>query len=297
MPRLLANPHGPIEIEYESFGAADAPAVLLVMGLGAQMTRWNVELCELLAARGYRAIRFDNRDCGRSTHCDGLPLPDIGGALRNGKPLVVPYTLDDMATDALGLLDALGIAQAHVVGASLGGAVAQLIAARHPARALSLTSIMSSSGNPALPPPTPAAALSLFAPLPAVRSRENIVADAIARYRAVASPDYPTADADLERMFGGEYDRAFYPQGVVRQLAAIVANGDRRPLLRTIAAPTVVLHGAADPLIQPACGEDVAANVPGAELRIVPGMGHDFPVALSEVFADAICAAAARAAA
>lgn len=292
MPRVTANA---LEIEYESFGAAGAPAVLLIMGLGAPMTRWNGELCERLAARGYRAIRFDNRDCGRSTRCAGMPLPDIGAALRGGQPLQPPYTLDDMAADGLGLLDALGIARAHMVGASMGAAIAQIVAARHPARTLSLTSIMSSSGHPRLPPPTPAAALALFAPLPAQRDRASVVADAIVRYRAVASPAYPTADAELERMFGAEYDRAFYPQGVVRQLAAIVANGDRRPLLRTIAAPTVVLHGAADPLIPVACGEDVAANVPGAELRVVPGMGHDFPVALSEVFADAICAAAVRA--
>jgi pimeloyl-ACP methyl ester carboxylesterase len=153
---------------------------------------------------------------------------------------------------------------------------------------------MSTSGNPLLPPPTPVAAMALFAPLPASRERASIVADAINRHLAVASPDYPTPLADLQRMFGEEYDHGFYPQGVARQLAALLASGDLRPLLRTITCPSVVVHGRADPLIQLACGEDVAKNIPDSEMRVIEGMGHDFPVALSEVFTDAICAAAAR---
>ena len=153
MPRISAN-H--IELDYQSFGPADAPAILLIMGLGAQLTRWNDELCEALVARGYRVIRFDNRDCGLSTHFDDAPQPDIGAALRNGTPLKVPYTLDDMAADCIGLLDALGIERAHIVGASMGAAIAQLVAADYPERTLSLTSMMSTSGNPSLPPPTPA---------------------------------------------------------------------------------------------------------------------------------------------
>lgn len=284
-----------ITLYYESFGEAIDPAVLLVMGLGAQHSRWNTPFCTLLARRGFRVIRFDNRDCGLSTHFDELPLPDIAGALQRGTPMQLGYTLDDMATDCLDLLDALDVRHAHLAGASLGAAVAQIVAARHPARTLSLTSIMSSSGNPLLPPPSPAAAAALFAPLPRQRDRASVVADGIARFLPVASPDYPTPVADLEVMFGGEYDRAFYPQGVARQLGALIANGDRRPLLRAIRCPTVVLHGVADPLMPLACGEDVAANITGAEMRAITGMGHDFPEALDGVFADAICRAAERA--
>lgn len=293
MSQTIANANG-LRIAYESFGPCSAPAILLVMGLGAQMSRWNMELCDQLADAGYRVIRFDNRDCGCSTHLDQDFLPDIGAAMRGGAPLAVPYTLEDMAADTVGLLDALGIHAAHIAGASLGAAVAQLVAARYPERTLSLTSIMSSSGNPMLPPPTPAAAMALFAPLPAKRDRDSIVADAIQRYRVIASPAYPTEESRLRRMFELEYDRGFYPQGVARQLGALIANGDRRPLLRTITVPTVVLHGQADPLIRAQCGEDVARNIPDAELRIIPGMGHDFPVALTGIFADAILSAARR---
>lgn len=291
MSQLSANG---ITLEFESFGPSTAPAVLLVMGLGGQMTRWHGELCESLVARGYRVIRFDNRDCGLSTHFSEQPVPDLR-ALQRGEPVAVPYTLDDMAADCIGLLDALAIGRAHLVGASMGGAIVQIAAARYPQRVRSLTSIMSSSGNPALPPPTPAAAAALFAPLPRVRDRDSIVADSIARFATLESPDFPTPRGQLQKMFENEFDRNFNPRGVGRQLAAIIANGDRRALLQTIRVPSVVMHGAADQLIPPACGEDVAANIPGAELRIIAGMGHDFPVALSAQFADAICAAAGRA--
>jgi len=283
-----------IRLEYESFGREDAPAILLIMGLGGQMTRWNIEICDLLVGRGYRVIRFDNRDSGLSTHFDAAPMPDLR-ALQQGQAVAVPYTLDDMAADSIGLLAGLGIARAHLAGASMGGAIAQIAAARFPERVLSLTSIMSSSGNPALPPPTPAAAAALFAPLPRQRDRESIVADSIARFATLASPAWPTDPERLRQIFAGEYERNFDPRGVGRQLAAIMASGDRRPLLREIKAPTVVLHGAADQLIPVACGEDVARHIAGAELRIVEGMGHDFPLALSATIADAIEAAARRA--
>lgn len=291
MSRVAANG---IALEYESFGPSAAPAVLLVMGLGGQLTRWNGELCELLVARGYRVIRFDNRDSGLSTHFDAAPPIDLRALLR-GESIALPYTLEDMAADCVGLLDALGIARAHLAGASLGGAIVQIAAARYPARVLSLTSIMASSGHPDLPPPSPAAASALFAPLPKVRDRASIVADNIARYATLASPAFPTPRGRLQKMFENEFERNFDPRGVARQLAALLANGDRRPLLQGIKAPCVVLHGAADQLIPPACGADVAAHVAGAELRLVEGMGHDFPVALSTCFADAICAAAERA--
>ena len=288
MTAILANK---IELEYESFGRDADPAILLIMGLGGHLTRWNLELCDLLVARGYRVIRFDNRDCGLSTHFSDAPVPDLR-ALQNGQPVTLPYTLDDLVADSVGLLDALGIKQANVAGASMGGAIAQLAAANYPERVISLTSIMSSSGNPALPAPTPAAATALFAPLPRQRDRESIVADSIARYETLESPAYPTDCGRLRQLFADEYERNFDPRGVARQLAALIANGDRRPMLQSITAPSVVLHGAADQLIPLACGEDVARNIPNAEFRIIDGMGHDFPVALSKIFADAICAAA-----
>ena len=283
-----------ILLEYESFGREADPAILLIMGLGGHLTRWNLELCDLLVARGYRVIRFDNRDCGLSTHFSDAPVPDLR-ALQNGQPVTLPYTLDDLVADSVGLLDALGIKQANVAGASMGGAIAQLAAANYPERVISLTSIMSSSGNPALPAPTPAAATALFAPLPRQRDRESIVADSITRYETLESPAYPTDRGRLRQLFADEYERNFDPRGVARQLAALIANGDRRSLLQTITAPSVVLHGAADQLIPLACGEDVARNIPNAEFRIIDGMGHDFPVALSQVIGDAICAAAHRA--
>ncbi len=281
-------------LAYESFGPAEAPTVLLIMGLGGQMTRWNDELCAILVEHGFRVIRFDNRDCGLSTHFDDAPVPNLR-AVQAGELVALPYTLDDMAADCIGLLDALGITQAHVAGASMGGAIAQILAARYPQRFLSLTSIMSSSGNPDLPSPTPAAATALFAPLPRQRDQESIVADQITRFATLASPAYPTPPDRLYRMFADEYERAFDPRGVARQLAALIANGDRRHLLREIELPSVVVHGVEDQLIPFAHGEDVARHIRHAELRPIAGMGHDFPVALSGALADAIGAAASRA--
>ncbi|HET6720676.1 MAG TPA: alpha/beta hydrolase [Rhodocyclaceae bacterium] len=289
MPLARSNT---IELHYETFGPPEAPPILLIMGLGSQMIRWHLDLCRALVARGFRVIRFDNRDIGRSTHCDALPLPDLRAMLTGVAPPALPYTLETMAADSVGLLDALGIDRAHIVGASMGGAIAQIVAARYPERTSSLTSIMSSSGNPLLPPPTPAAAAALFAPQPPARDRASLVADAIQRFRAVASPAYPTPLAELQALFGEEYDRGFHPPGVVRQLAALLAQGDRRPLLKRIHCPTSVLHGRADPLIPWACGEDVARNIRGARWWPVDGMGHDFPRALTAVFVNAICAAA-----
>lgn len=284
-----------VELEFLAEGPEQGPPLLLIMGLGVPLSRWPQALCDRLVALGYRVIRFDNRDAGLSTHLEQAPVPDLAGALQRGMAPQVPYTLDDMAADAVALLDGLGVAKAHVAGASMGGAIAQILAARWPERVRSLTCIMSSSGNPALPPPTPAAATALFAPLPADRSEDSIVADGMRRYRAVASPAYPQPEEALAAMLREEYRRSFDPRGLARQLGAILASGDRRPLLATITAPTVVLHGADDPLIPPACGQDVAENIPGAELRLVPGMGHDFPPELAATLAAAIDAAARRA--
>lgn len=285
---------GKLQLETERLGDPGHPAILLIQGLGTPLTRWPLPLCERLVAEGFQVIRFDNRDIGLSTKLDGLGLPDLAGFLQGLRPLTPLYTLADMAADSVALLDALGIRQAHVVGASMGGMIAQLLAALYPGRCLSLTSIMSSTGNPLLPPPTPAALQALFAPLPPIRDEAHMVAEWVRRQQVLMSPGYPTPVAELHAMFTAEYRRNFHPPGVARQLAALLTGGDRRCLLASLRIPAVVLHGESDPLIPVACGRDTAASIPGAELRTVPGMGHDFPVALVPQFAAAILAAARR---
>ncbi len=297
MPQVQANG---ISIEYESFGPEDRETVLLIMGLGGQLTVWQEELCHELVERGYRAIRFDNRDVGLSTKFDEAGMPDMAaifGALMTGARPNAPYSLDDMAADAVGLLDALEIERAHIAGASMGGMIAQLVAANHPDRALSLTSIMSTTGNPALPQAKPEAMEVLMAPAAPADDLEAIVARGMKAWTTIGSPGYRTDEKTLREWVLRDARRSFYPVGTARQMAAIVANGDRREKLKNIAVPAVVLHGADDPLVPVEGGKDTAASIPGAELRIVPGMGHDFPTSLVQVFADAITAAAARAAA
>lgn len=296
MPRIRANG---IDIEYESFGPeSGAETVLLIMGLGGQLTMWPAELCEDLVRRGYRVIRYDNRDVGLSTRFEHAGMPDmmaIFGALMAGRPAAAPYSLDDMARDAVGLLDALGIARAHIAGASMGGMIAQLVAADHPERVLSLTSIMSTSGNPMLPPARPEAMEVLMAPAASAGDWEAIAERGIKAWNTIGSPLYRTDERTLREKILRDARRAFYPVGIARQMAAVVANGDRREKLRRIKAPAVVLHGTDDPLVPVEGGRDTAENIPGAEFRPVSGMGHDFPVALMPVFADAIEAAARRA--
>ena len=277
MPRAKANG---IEIEYETFGPDNAPAVLLINGLGSQMTRWPVPFCEKLVARGFRAIRFDNRDVGLSTW------------FQSGDR----YTLSDMAADAMGLLDHLKIDRAHVVGVSMGGMIAQTVAIEHPDRVLSLTSIMSATGAPGTLDSTPEAAAVLTTPAPdPVADEEAFVAHGMRNARVIGSPAYPWADAPLRERVLSDMRRAFNPKGVQRQRGAIGASGDRTEKLKALKVPTVVVHGEADPLVPKAGGEATAAAIPGAELRIIPGMGHDLPEALYDTFIDAIADAAARA--
>jgi len=301
---------GPLELKTVFYGTPGSPVILLIQGLGTPLTRWPVALIERLADAGFRIIAFDNRDCGLSTRMDALGLPDVRKVMSlksfalpfpgmfpalSALPASLPYTLADMAADAVGLLDVLGIDAAHIVGASLGGMVAQLVATHHPKRCLSLTSIMSSSGNPMLPPPTPAALHALFAPLPGECDEASLVEDSIWRQKVLMSPGYPTPDEELRAMFTAEYQRGgFHPAGVIRQLLALLAAGDRRRQLMTIRVPTVVLHGLNDPLINIACGRDTAAVIPGAEFRAIDGMGHDFPEALAGEFASAILSVIAR---
>lgn len=277
MPRAAVNG---IEIEYETFGPDNAPAVLLINGLGSQMTRWPVPFCEKLVARGYRAIRFDNRDVGRSTW------------FQSGDR----YTLSDMAADAMGLLDHLKIDKAHVAGVSMGGMIAQTVAIEHPGRVRSLTSIMSATGAPGTMDSTPeaAAVLTQVAPDPTV-DEEAFVVHGMKNARTIGSPGYPWSDEALRERVLSEMRRAFNPKGVQRQRGAIGASGDRTEKLAKLNVPTVVLHGEVDPLIPKAGGEATARAIPGAELRIIPGMGHDLPEPLYDTIIDAIVAAAERA--
>jgi pimeloyl-ACP methyl ester carboxylesterase len=285
---------GALRLETECCGTANAPAILLIQGLGTPLTRWPQPLVRLLVEAGYQVICFDNRDTGLSSKLDTLGVPRLAQFF-TGQAIAPLYSLADMAADAVALLDALRIEKAHVAGASMGGMIGQIIAARHPQRCLSLTSIMSSSGNPLLPPPTPAAQQALIAPLPFPHDEKNIVRDAVRRQQVLMSPGYPTPEAELEAMFTFEFRRGFHPAGVARQLAALFSGGDRRPSLAGIHVPCMVLHGKADPLIPFACGVDAAIAMPTAELRVLPGMGHDFPFALMPSFADAILSAARRA--
>ena len=295
---------GSLELETVVYGTSGSPAILLIQGLGTPLTRWPMDMIEQLVAAGFHVIAFDNRDIGLSTRMDTLGLPDIH-QMMNLQSFALPfpgmlsalsstpYTLADMADDAVGLLGALGIDAAHIVGASLGGMVAQLIATHHPECCLSLTSIMSSSGNPMLPPPTPAALHALFAPLPGVRDEASLIEDSIWRQKVLMSPGYPASDEELRAMFTAEYRRGgFHPAGVIRQLSALLTAGDRRAQLMEIQVPTMVLHGIDDPLINIACGRDTAAAIPGSEYRPIPGMGHDFPKALAGEFASAILSVA-----
>jgi pimeloyl-ACP methyl ester carboxylesterase len=271
VPRVRSNG---IELEYESQGRPDDPALVLIMGLGAQLIDWPEEFCELLAGQGFRVIRFDNRDAGLSTGFDELGPPDVAAVL-GGDRSAAPYRLADMAADAAGLLDALGVDSAHIVGASLGGMIAQQLTIDHPDRVRSLASIMSMTGDHSVGRPTPEAAAALGRP-PAA-SRAEAVANAAAGSRVIGSPGFPVDEAERLRRATAKYDRAYRPVGTLRQYAAAVASPDRTTALRGVTAPTVVVHGDSDPLIDVSGGRATAAAVPGSELLIIPGMGHDLP--------------------
>ena len=275
MPRAR---NGDVEIEWQSFGDDRPETILLVNGLGSQMTRWPEAFCEKLVARGYRAIRFDNRDTGLSTWPERK------------------YALKDMADDAVAVLDAAGVKQAHIAGVSMGGMIVQRIALDHPDRVLSMTSIMSTTGAADAFRSTPEAEAVLNVPPPDPKADfEAFVADRMANARTIGSPAHPWTDEENRARVIAEYRRAFNPAGVARQMTAVRADGDRTQALKGLSLPVVVLHGADDPLLMKVGGEATAAAIPGAELRIVPGMGHDLPPGLYDTFVDAITAAASRA--
>ena len=292
MPIARANG---IEIAYDTFGAAGAPPLLLIMGLGAQMILWDEDFCAALAARGHHVIRFDNRDVGLSTKLADHGAPNLMTAMSTffmRGTVDAPYTLSDMAADAAGLLDVLEIEAAHVVGASLGGMIAQTLAIEHPHRVRTLTSIMSTTGHRDLPPGRPEAMAVLMTP--AAEDREGSIGRALKVFRTIGSPGFPFDEARVRRVAGLSYDRCFHPAGVARQMVAILASGSRHERLGSVGVPSLVIHGADDPLLPVEGGIDTAQAIPGAELLIIEGMGHDLPRAVWPRLIDAISALTAR---
>jgi pimeloyl-ACP methyl ester carboxylesterase len=283
---------GEIEICYETFGDASDPALLLIMGLGTQMVAWHDGFCEQLADKGFFVIRHDNRDIGRSTHLDDAPVPSLRQLLARSTRSA--YTLAEMAHDSVGVLDALGIEQAHIVGASMGGMIAQTVAIRHPERALSLVSIMSNTGSFWSGQP----ALSLYTVLlkPAPREREAFIQHAVDMFTRIGGSGYEADVEDLHAIASKSYDRGHDPRGSLRQLAAIVADRDRSPALRRLMLPVTVIHGAEDKLVRPSGGRATAKAIPGARLVEIPGMGHGLPRGAWPTIIDAIAETANRAA-
>jgi pimeloyl-ACP methyl ester carboxylesterase len=287
MPRANANG---IELEYEVFGDEAAPPLLLVMGLGAQMIAWDDAFCSELAARGFRVVRFDNRDVGLSTKIDA-PLPDIMACFA-GDSSSANYRLEDMADDAVGLLDVLGIEKAHIVGASMGGMISQTIAIRHPDRVLSLCSIMSTTGAPDVGAPTPEAMQELLRPVST--TKEEYLEASVRSSKVIGSTGFPFDEERARQRADVHFERCYHPMGVARQLAAILASGDRTERLGTVSVPTVVIHGSADPLVTPSGGEATAKAVPDAEHVVIDGMGHDLPEGAWPDIIDAIVANASK---
>jgi pimeloyl-ACP methyl ester carboxylesterase len=291
MPEQFCTVNGDIELCYETFGDPGDPAVLLVMGLATQMVGWHEDFCEAFAERGYHVIRFDNRDIGRSQRMTG-PVPTLRQLILRDKR-AARYTLEDMAEDGFALLDHLGIERAHLVGVSMGGMIAQTMAARRPERVLSLVSWMSNTGARWSGQPSPRMYPVLLKTPP--RDRAGYLKHAVWVFSRIGSPGFEPDDENLRRVAGLSYDRGMNPAGSLRQLAAIVASGDRTPLLRTITAPTLVIHGLRDKLVPLSGGRATARAIPGARLLTIEGMGHDLPRAAWPRILDAIEENAARA--
>ena len=285
MGRIAANG---IEIEYETFGDADDPTMLLVCGYTAQMSQWDPALCAQLAASGFHVVRYDNRDTGLSTHFDGLSvdLGAVGAAVRGkGEMPPVPYTLSAFSDDGLALLTALGVERAHVVGGSMGGMIVQTMAIEHPERLLSMTSVMSTTGEPAFGASTPEARSYLMRTLPT--EREAYIEASLQGARTYSTHRF-FSDARARQRAAGDFDRMYYPQGAARQYAAILASGQRVDALRGITVPTLVIHGREDQLITLSGGVRTAEVIPGATLLVLADMGHDLPEPLWPIIVDAI---------
>ena len=286
-----------IAIEVEDHGSVNGEPLVLIMGLGMQLVAWHEDFVQQLVSRGFRVIRFDNRDIGLSQSFDHLGMPNLAlDSLKHvvGLPVKSAYSLADMANDTAGLLDVLGIPQAHVCGASMGGMVAQQLAARHPKKVKSLTLMMTSSGARRLPGPSMKVRGALLSRPDDPKSVDSVIAHYVRLYKLIGSPGYPASDDYLLQRLGQSVRRSYRPRGTARQLSAIAADGDRSALLSQIRVPTRVLHGLADPLVPVAAGHDLAAKIPGAKLDLVEGMGHDLPVPLWPRFIAAISAAAGR---
>jgi pimeloyl-ACP methyl ester carboxylesterase len=281
-----------IDIAYDSYGSEKNEAILLIAGLGTQMIRWTVPFCEMLAARGFRVIRFDNRDTGLSTHFSNhatLDFEALANTLMSGKLPDLPYTLDDMADDTIGLLDALGISKAHIVGRSMGGMIAQLVASQYSERVLSLTSIMSTTGNPELPPTSPEVMALMTRPAPNPMEDEGgHLAQSVAFAKRIAGTGHAFEEDEYRSLIREEIQRAYDPGSVGRQIAAIAVSGDRRTRLAKVKVPALVIHGVEDPMFVPACGRDTAEAINDAELMLLEGMGHYLPQQLFETVVDAI---------
>lgn len=286
MPNVRANG---ITIEYEEFGRPDSTPLLLIMGLGAQMVMWHESLCGQFADRGFRVIRFDNRDVGLSTKFhEACPNPaQLIAEVFQGRSVEPPYSLDDMAQDAAGLLQALGIPAAHVVGASMGGMIAQVLAIQHPQRVLTLTSIMSSTGNPTLPQPEPDVLRLLMQTPPA--ERQGAIEHGMRMWRALHGPGFAFDEVRIREVVELAYDRDPDPEGTARQLLAILTTASRKDALASLAIPSLVIHGDADPLVPIAAGYDTAEAIPGARMLVIDGMGHELPEGAWPQVVDAVC--------
>ncbi|MGZ5936629.1 MAG: alpha/beta fold hydrolase [Rhizomicrobium sp.] len=275
MPKIRANG---IELEFDEVGPANGIPFLMINGFGSQMTSWSDEFRQSLAASGLRFIRFDNRDVGLSQKWHGI-VPDVrevSKAVREGRKPDIPYTLNDMAADAAGLLDSLGVESAHIAGASMGGMIAQLVALNHPEKTRSLISIFSTTSDPSLPPSSPEAQAALTAPPPA-QDRASVIAHGIKGRRTYATTRFPYDEERIGVLIGAVFDRSYYPEGTTRQYAAIVAGPPRTERLKSLNAPTLVLHGSVDTLLRPECGRHTALCIPGAEYHEIEGWGHDMP--------------------
>ena len=291
MSEQVAPANG-LEIVYQEFGDRSHPTMLLVMGLGSQLIHWPEEFCELLASRGFHVVRFDNRDIGLSTKLEDAPVPDLM-ALAAGDASSATYTLEDMADDAVGLLDHLEIEAAHVTGASMGGMIAQTLAIRHPRRVLSICSIMSTTGDRNVGQARAEALSVLMTPVP--EDRDGYIQFHVNAFKTIGSPGFPFDEEFLRWRGGATFDRSVYRDGFKRQLAAIIASGNRTTALGQVSAPTLIIHGSDDPLITVSGGEATARAIPGAKLLVIPGMGHDLPRGAWPEIVDAITANAERA--
>ncbi len=287
------TPANGIEIAYELLGDPAGEPLVLVMGLGMQMIAWPDDLCAALGERGFRVVRFDNRDVGRSTWIEGGPVPDVMAAAFGADTSTAAYTLSDMAADTAGLLDALELDSAHLAGASMGGMIVQALAIEHPERVRSLTSIMSTTGDRAVGQPSPAALPALLTPPPPDPAAYPDWA--VSMHAIIGSPGFETDTGEIRAMAARSLERGSNPLGVARQLVGILASGDRTAALGGVSVPAAVIHGSSDPLIDPSGGRATAAAIPGAELVEIEGMGHDLPRGAWPRIVDTIAANAARA--